>query len=182
MRDGGGSNVAGIPVQFSVVDSGSPGSTNTDNQFIPVPGTTVYVNVNGALVTGLDATTRTIEATSFHPSAATGNNASIICTTDSAGVAKVYLKLGTADNLADTVDVTRVNATVSDGTISVSLLSSFRQEIRGSQRIPTIDIVSGNSQRADASGNIDKPLIVVVKNRDSEFRVRWSRSPQPKAI
>ena len=164
VRDSGGSNVAGIPVQFSVVTTGSLSSTNTGNQFIPVPGTTVYVAPAGTLVSTLAATTRTIEATSFHPSAAIAN-AAMFVQTDSTGVAKVYLKLGNTDANVDTVDVTRVNATVNDGANSVSLLSPFRQEIRGTQRIPTIEIVSGNSQRADASGNIDKPLIVVVKNR-----------------
>ena len=164
VTDSRGSNVAGIPVQFSFVTTGNSITTNMDNQFIPVSGTTVYVAPAGTLVTALANDTRTIEATSFHPSAADAN-VGMFVQTDSAGVAKVYLKLGTADDNVSTVDVTRVNATVSDGTNSVSLLSSFRQEIRGSQRIPTIEIVSGNSQRADADGNIDNPLVVVVKNR-----------------
>ena len=163
VTDSQGSNVAGIPVQFSVVTTGTPRSTIRDNQFIPVSGTTVYVGVGNVLAATL-ANTRTIEATSTYPFAA-AVNAAVFVQTDSTGVAKVYLKLGAADDAASTEDATYVNATVNDGTNSVSLLSAFRNEIKGSERIPTIDIVSGNNQRADEDGNVEKPLVVVVKNR-----------------
>ena len=164
VRDSRGSNVAGVPVQFSIGTSGDSSSTIENNQFIPVPGTTVYVTTGDVLGTSLDPDTRTIEATSTHPAAA-NNNASIFVQTNSAGVAEVYLKLGTAQTglAATAARVTYVNATLVEST--VDLLSPFRHEIRGNQRIPTIDIVSGNNQRADASGNIEMPLVVVVKNR-----------------
>ena len=161
--------------------TGTPSSTITSNQFIPVSGTTVYVGAGNLLAATL-ANTRTIEATSTHPSAATPN-AAVFVQTDSTGVAKVYLKLGAADANTSTEDATYVNATVNDGANSVSLLSAFRNEIKGSQRIPTIDIVSGNNQRANASGEIDLPLVVVVKNRGQRIdRVRRSHSPQAKAF
>ena len=165
VTDGQSRPVTGVPVEFSI-DAAS--STITDIAFIPVDGTIVYVTTaTGILAPALVAGVGTIKATSTHPNATAlpTNTDVIFVQTNSNGVAEVSLQLGPADTNPATDDVTFVNADLGGGATPVSLLSPFRQEIQGRARIPTIEILSGNNQRADANGDIEDPLVVVVKNR-----------------
>ena len=148
--------IAGIPVEFKIADS--PSSDTTGNMFIPVPGTTVYVSASdrNSLLTTLASDTAasgvaTVMATSTRPGAST----TIFVQTDQNGVAQTYFQLGTGDS----EDEAYVQAEVG----GVALSSPFRHEVVSTRRIPTIEIVSGNSQRADSNGEIDDPLVVVVK-------------------
>ena len=86
---------------------------------------------------------------------APGQGTTILVQTDRNGVAETYFQLGGGNP----EDVQEVNVRVGD----VAPASPFRHEIATSRRIPTIEIVSGNSQRADSNGEIDDPLVVVVK-------------------
>ena len=170
VRDSQNRPVSGVPVKFTI--DAATTTTALSNQFIPVEGTTVYVNA--ARTTALSAliagTHQTAQATSTYPiPVVLGGD--MLVQTNSSGVAEVYLTLGTpgtgyevyVDAELDTINNANAPATV-------SLLSMFRHEIQSDVRIPTIEIVSGNNQRADANGDIDNPLVVVV--RESRQRIQ----------
>ena len=144
VTDGKNRVISGLAADFDIA-SGVTGA-----MFIPVPGTTVYTDSTGrALVDTRGQYTR--EATATRPTAGTD----IVVQTDSRGEAKTYFQLGTTP-----VDQ---SVTVKVGGESPITPSMFTLEIGSTSRRPTLSILSGNNQRTDEHGELENPLVVVVR-------------------
>ena len=142
VTDGKGRALSGLAADFA--------SDATGAMFIPVPGTTVYTNANGnELAAEFTAFTR--EATSTRPE----RDEDIVVQTDSRGEAKTYFQLGTSGQF-QTVTVAAVGSTP-------IVPRNFRFEAGSGERRPILSILSGNNQRTDDQGDIEDPLIVVVR-------------------
>ena len=114
----------------------------TNGVFIPVPDQTLYKAAN---------TDDILTATSTSPGDA---NDSIIVYTDSKGEAYVYYQFASADT--GTIPVTASIATTRATT-------TFRPRVEDTSRRPTLEIVSGNNQRTNENGELENPLVVVVR-------------------
>ena len=148
VTDGRGRALSGLAAKFDI-------GTGTDAMFIPVPGTTVYIASAGTLlpeITAADPETQV--ATSTRPQPA----ADIIVQTDSRGEARTYFQLGT--DASQTVTVTA-------GEAELLVPRNFRFTAEAGTRRPTLSILSGNNQRTDDQGDIEDPLIVVVRKDGS---------------
>ena len=151
VTDGRDRAISELAVDFDTAEAGA--------MFIPVPGTTVYIDpTTNALVDTIAATTDTVIATSTRPSEGTD----IIVQTDSRGEAKTYFQLGTASS-PPTVAETIQTVTVEAGGSSLVVPSSFRFEAGSGERRPILSIFSGDSQRTDENGDLEDPLVVVVR-------------------
>ena len=115
-------------------------SGGSDYRFTYVPGKTRYK----------DSTNEILTATSTKP---TNPAASVTITvyTDSDGEACVYYQLGENDS----------TVTVSDAQEYTDI--TFSPEIEAPTKRPTLAILSGNNQRTDSEGDIEDPLVVVVR-------------------
>ena len=125
--------------------------------FIPVPGTTVYTNEAGSTLVPTFPTDAdnifTRVATSTRPPPA----GAIVVQTNSSGEASTYFQLGDeTDELSQTV-------TVMAGGSSLIDPRNFRFDAESSTRRPTLSILSGNNQTTDSDGEIEDPLVVVVR-------------------
>ena len=172
VTDGSGGNpVSGQVIKFYFPgtqldnfdpDAGGPLSSIT-RQFVPVPGTTVFVTAReGDTLSAADNTDTLrpadqfkVDATSTRPNP----GAVIFVETDSDGEAEVYLLLGTGTSAMD------------DGSHSIRadmLLSndyvSFRATAIAASAAASIEIVSGDSQSAEANTYVKDPLVVIVKD------------------
>ena len=148
----------GIAVGFHL------GTTATGGMFIPVPGTTVYIDAaTDALVTTSapatpDATTA--PATSTVPAPA----ATIFVKTDARGVAKTYFQLGTSQG-SQRIHITLPS--ISDGTPATDYPDTFFRATAtdvDSTDAATITIIDGDNQRANVDDPLDDPLIVLVRD------------------
>ena len=146
ITDGKGKAISGLAADFGPAASGT--------MFIPVLGTVVYVDNQGVLVDAFTDADDTETATSSRPEP----GADILVQTDSRGEAKTYFQLGTSD----------ANFNVSAGGSSI-VGDLFRQTIVTTAGIPSIEIFSGNNQRADSSGNVEDELVVKVTNRGNRL-------------
>ncbi len=145
VTDGKGRAISGLAADFD--------TTATEAMFIPVPGTTVYINTDGTLVEAVAANTNTQVATATRPAP----DDDIVVQTDSRGDAQTYFQLGT------TSTETRQTVTVTAGGSSLVVPSEFSFTAGASTRRPTLAIFSGNNQRTDENGDTEDPLIVVVR-------------------
>ncbi len=131
--DFGGRSVSGIPVAFS--------TEAADDTFMAVPGETLYIPSGGELRTA--TTTR-------------GPNDADPFTayTDSGGEASVYYEFA-----SDATGIVDIVAAVADTTAT----ATFQPEVEATTRRPTLAILSGNNQRTDENGDLEEPLVVVVR-------------------
>ena len=143
VTDGKGRAISGLAADFSI-------GTATGGMFIPVPDTTVYTTnaVGNVLASAYSDFTRV--ATSTRPAPGTD----IVVQTSSRGEASTYFQLGT-----ETSQTVEVEA----GGVSPIAPALFRFTAESGTRRPTLSILSGNNQRTDSEGDIEDPLIVVVR-------------------
>ena len=169
----GGSPIPNQIVRFNVTADGNDHSSNL-RQFIPVPGTYVFVTVrNGDEFD--DAATRASDsvpdlANALHPTAAS-NGQNIFIQTDSSGEAQVYFRLGSADDTG-TTDVETVD-TANFETFKVHRVTAttpgtdreirFRADAVKDARQAKLEIVSGDGQSADKGDPLAEPLVVRVR-------------------
>ena len=151
---GSGLNLPGIPVVFNMNTRVGYLTTAGGGIFIPVSGTTVYTTAAGILSGA--ATAYTTMATSLSPIPRSAGEA-IVVQTDAQGNASTYFQFNSA---ATAGQVAYIDAQVS----GVAPALPFKQTVVTSNRIPTIEIDSGNNQRADSNGELANPLVVLVKN------------------
>ena len=116
--------------------------------FIPVPGQTLYKDSDDDLRT----------ATPTKPGESEN---SIIVYTDSRGEAYVYYQFESND-----AGLVPVVATVS---ATRPTTATFEPEVDDATRRPTLSILSGNNQRTDEDGELEDPLVVVVR-RDGNLK------------
>lgn len=145
VTDGRGRALSGLAADFA--------TTATGAMFIPVEGTTVHINATGALVGAIADSVETQTATATRPMPA----GDILVQTDSSGEAKTYFQLGT------TTTETSQTVTVMAGGSSLIVPPNFRFTAGAGTRRPTLFILSGNNQRTDENGDIEDPLIVIVR-------------------
>ena len=145
VTDGRGRALSGLAAVF---DSGATGS-----MFIPVPGTTVYTKMAAGIELAAEWTPYTREATSTRPPPA----ADIAVQTDSSGEASTYFQLGTTETQ------TSQTVTVMAAGSELIVPPNFRFDAVSSEKRPTLHILSGNNQTTDSDGDIEDPLIVVVR-------------------
>ena len=136
LTDFGDKAVSGIPVTFA----------EADGTFTPVPGQTLYKDSDGDLRT----------ATSTKPGSMVD---SLEVYTDSRGEAYVYYQFASTDTDTELAPVL-VTATVS---VPRPTTTTFGPEVDDTTRRPTLSIVSGNNQRTDEDGELEDPLVVVVR-------------------
>ena len=148
VTDGRGKAISGLAAIFSTF------STATRGSFIPVHGTTVYLDTNGgwAATYTADTVTARFTARETYPAAGAANAAKAV-QTDSKGEARIYYQLGDAEPQI---------VTVIAGGVDPITPSSFRFTEGRDERRPVLSILSGNNQRTDENGDIDDPLVVVV--------------------
>ena len=147
VTDGKGRAISGLAATFDI-------GTGTGGMFIPVPGTTVYIDSAGVLLSTITtADPETQVATSTRPAPA----ADIIVQTDSRGEARTYFQLGT------TTAETSQTVTVTAGGAGLIVPPNFRFTGESGTRRPTLSIFSGNNQTTDENGDIEDPLVVVVR-------------------
>ena len=148
VTDGRGRALSGLAADFDTDD------TITTARFIPVPGTTVYTTTAAGSVLADSWNANTREATSTRPPAAVD----IVVQTDSRGEARTYFQLATS-GASQTV-------TVMAGGSSLIDPPNFRFDAESGERRPTLSILSGNNQTTDSDGEIEDPLVVVVRQDD----------------
>ena len=136
VTDGRGKAISGLAAIFS---------TETGGSFIPVHGTTVYLDTNGDWAATYTADTVTASSTARETYPAAGDKAKAV-QTDSRGEARIYYQLG--DKEPQTV-------TVKAGGVDPITPSSFRFTEGSDERRPVLSILSGNNQRTDENGDID---------------------------
>ena len=142
--------IAGLAAGFA--------STATGAMFIPVSGTTVYTTTAAGSTLVATFPTAADEiftrvATSTRPPRA----GSIFVQTDSRGEARTYFQLGTATS------ETSQTVTVGAGGSMLITPPNFRFDAGSSAKRPTLSILSGNNQTTDSDGEIEDPLVVVVR-------------------
>ena len=99
-------------------------------------------------------------ATSTRPPPAGG----IVVQTDSKGEARTYFQLGTAINpQSPSSTETSQTVTVTAGGSMLIDPPNFRFDADSGERRPTLSILSGNNQTTDENGDIEDPLVVVVR-------------------
>ena len=146
VTDGKGSGISGLAANFEI-------ETAAGGMFIPVPGTTVYtINATGSTLAGARTAFTTV-ATSTRPVP----GGEILVETDSRGEARTYFQLGT------TITETSQTVTVKAGGVSPIVPANFRFTAGSGKRRPTLNILSGNNQRTNSEGDIEDPLIAVVR-------------------
>ena len=170
----GGSAIPNQIVRFKVTEYDDDDVTNL-RQFIPVPGTQVFVTAaslteNTYLFDDTDAvrplsTSVPRLATSIRPTR-NDNGQNIFVQTDSNGEAKVYLRLGSTDDTTTPgVEPTtagfahQVTATTPDGAQVVR----FRADSVDDARQAKLEIISGDGQRAEKGDPLEEPLVVRVR-------------------
>ena len=141
----------GVVVGFS--------STVAGVMFIPVPGTSVYINADDTLITGNNAvvpipSANTAIATASTPVAVGGP---IYVKTDSSGKAQVYFQLGS------TAGAQRVAVSV-NGNDYIDTFFRATATLVEETDAATITIADGDNQRADADEPLDDPLVVLVRD------------------
>ena len=135
-------------------------STATDSMFIPVPGTSVYIDtsddtlVSPATAAAPIPSADTAIATASTPAAIGGP---LYVKTDSSGRAEVYFQLGS------TAGAQRVTISVNRTPYSDTFFRATATSVT-SMDAATITIVDGDNQRADADEPLDDPLVVLVRD------------------
>ena len=113
-------------------------ATDDAGAFMAVPGETLYLS-DGELRTATTTRGPTIPSRAY---------------TDSGGEATIYYEFA-----SDATRVVAVTAVVRDTSAS----TIFQPEVEDTTRRPTLDILSGNNQRTDKNGDLEFPLVVVVR-------------------
>ena len=153
VTDGRRRPVSGLPVTFSSSPSGA--------MFIPVPGTRVYTNDESTDpptddppdAASIDAKSpTTIEATATRPKVAPTHDVQ----TDRNGMAKIYYQL------SSTSGVHTVTATAHG--IGINAILSATASTTARAGVATLEIVSGNNQRADKGTFLKDDLVVIVRS------------------
>ena len=144
VTDGKSKPISGLAAIFS---------TSSGGNFIPVHGTTVYLDDDGwAGVYTANTVTARFTARETYPAAGAVDAAKAV-QTDSRGEARIYFQLA-GSGTSQVVDV------LAGGEDPITP-SSFRFTEGRDERRPVLSILSGNNQRTDKNGDID-PLVVVV--------------------
>ena len=151
VKDSKGRALSGLAVQFDPSSNG---------QLKAVPDTTVYLDNSTppAWISDYSSIDKTSTARATAPADPAADAAAWV-QTDRNGVAKVYLKLGSAT----TGNVTLTATTTPPGSNLTAPEQTLYATI-GSARIPSIEIASGNNQRSDQAGNFKESLVVLVKD------------------
>ena len=157
VTDGKRRPISGLPVSFTTT---AGDSTTPSAMFIPVPGTRVYVadadnddTIDPPNAQSIDAVAPEITvATATTPEDATTHHVQ----TDRNGVAKIYYQLSSSPG-AHTVTATAYGI----GT-SATLSATASTEARAG--IATLEILSGNNQRADKGKFLEDDLVVIVRS------------------
>ena len=148
VTDGRRRAISGLPVTFTKTD---PAGATAMSMFIPVSGTKVYAAAPAS--TSIDAVAPiTVEATSTNPSPEKTHSVQ----TDRNGVAKIYYQL------SDTPGVHTVTATAYGIGINATLTATASTTARAG--VATLEIVSGNNQRAEKGKFLDDDLVVIVRS------------------
>ena len=158
VTDGKNRPISGLAVTFGKASSPATGASA---KFIPVSGTSVYIDTAGDLVaTFATATggTQTVTPMNSPDPADT-----ILVQTDSRGEAKTYFQL------SSTTTETSQGVTVSAGGVNPIAPQQFRFTAGTGTRRPILSIDSGDNQRTDDQGDIEDPLIIVVR-RDGNLK------------
>ena len=145
VTDGKGRALSGLAADFD--------TEATEALFIPVPRTTVYTTDATGSTLAAARTDFTRVATSTRPPPAVD----IVVQTDSRGEASTYFQLGT------TTSETSQTVTVSAGGANLIVPPNFRFNAESGERRPTLSILSGDNQTTDSNGDLDDPLVVVVR-------------------
>ena len=170
----GGSEIPDQIVRFQVTADNNDHDSNR-RQFIPVPGTHVFVTATNRDL--FDETAAAMPdsdsvphlANALRPARAnTGTGQNIFIQTDSSGEAQVYLRLGSEDDTSTTdVEATdagfihRVTATTPNGAPTSGV--RFRADAVDDARQAKLEIVSGDGQSADKGDPLAEPLVVRVR-------------------
>ena len=162
-----GSSSSGKVIPGGVVVGFELGTGADGGMFIPVVGTTVYIDDEDVLVITAPATpdALTTVATSTTPGPATA----IFVRTDSSGKAQAYFQLGS--NIGSQ-RVTITLPSVSDPEDPNPFADTFFRATAAdvdSKDAATITIVDGDGQRADVDELLDEPLVVLVKDVGSRI-------------
>ena len=150
VTDGKGRAIPGLPARFSKVEEST-------GMFIPVPGTTVYtIGATGSELAST-LTPFTTVATATRP----GENDVIFVQTDSRGEARTYFRLaGSGEDQS---------VSVTAGGSTPITPQNFTFTAGSGTRRPILSILSGNNQRTNSDGDIEDPLVVVVR-RDGNLQ------------
>ena len=142
VKDAKGRAISGLAVTFTP-------TTGKGSTLQPVIGTDVYLTTTNTWADTFKNIDRTVSATATVPTRPITADTAVMVPTDRSGEAKVYLKLGEAGNKT-------VNVSAGGGTARFYLTSS------ASTDIPTLEILSGNSQSSASDGKVADPLVVRV--------------------
>ena len=157
VTDGRGRALSGLAAGFSATATDADA---TDAEFIPVPRTTVYTTTPAGSVLADSWSANTRVATSTRPPP----NKYIVVQTDSGGEARTYFQLGTAiDPQSPSSTETSQTVTVTAGGSMLIDPPNFRFDADSGERRPTLSILSGSNQTTDENGDIEDPLVVVVR-------------------
>ena len=174
----GGSSIPNQIVKFAVTADDDSDHANNRRQFIPVPGTYVFVTETATDIfdqeTGNTPANGSIprEANALRPNRGSGTGQNIFVQTDSDGQAQVYLRLGSADDPGTTAIedystgdsaalIHRVTATTPNGAPSAGV--RFRADAVDDARQAKLEIVSGDGQSAAKGDPLENPLVVRVR-------------------
>ena len=159
VKDGSSSSGKAIPGGVVVGFTAHAGNDDGDDDigmFIPVAGTTVYIDGSDALVTTDPATpdALTAMATATSPISSEGP---VFVRTDSSGKAQIYFQLGSKKGQQ------RVNIKVNGQDYDNTFFRATAADVVSTDA-STISIIDGDGQRADVDEPLDDPLVVMVRD------------------
>ena len=154
--------VSGVAVKFD--ETGGAGN----GMFIPIPGTTVYLDADGSLEGTLDTDSYSAEV---DPNDIPDAKGAINVQTNSGGEARFYYVL------SDMTGLHLIDATLAND-ITVEVYQPFRATAVAGDISARLVLVSGDGQRGEAETLLDDPLVVRVRNiyddRISGVNVRFT--------
>ncbi len=149
VTDGNRRPLSGVAVKFTSSD------TSTSAQFIPVPGTKVYIDENDMLANKVEnpLLDLTFTATATRPAPA----GTIVVQTDNSGLARTYYQLGDGDS-------PQVTAALEGSPSQTNETVILRLTGVVDTRRASLEIVSGDGQQADKGKSLSDPLEVIVRS------------------
>ena len=150
----------GIPM--AIVTFSSINAADTNERFLPVPGTIAYVDASDNWATEFSDIANInapVTATSIYPMTAddtpTDVDDDVLVQTDRSGDAKVYFQLGSTAS-SQSVSATAAGATATTFRATATTVVSTDAA--------TITIVDGDNQHAPVDEPLDDPLVVLVRD------------------
>ena len=146
----------GVVVGFSL------GTEVTGGMFIPVPGTSVYIDNMDNLVTSAPGTPD--ELTTVATATVPGPSTAIFVRTDSSGKAQAYFQLGSANGPQRvTITLPGVSLDPNKNPFANTFFRATAANVESTDAA-TITITDGDGQRADVDEPLDEPLVVLVRD------------------